>query len=147
VELIVTVGRSIDPTAFGPQPANVHVEQYIPQSLLFPHVDAVVCHGGFNTVLGALSFGLPLVLAPISADQPVHARRCAALGVGRVLDAQTMDVTEIRAATRSVLHEPSYRAAAQQTQREIVALPDIRAAAAIVERAGHTSQMANRRAP
>jgi MGT family glycosyltransferase len=133
VDLIVTVGRSIDHAAFGPLPPNVHVEQYIPNSLLLPTVDVVACHGGFNTVMGALMFGRPLVLAPISADQPVHARRCAALGVGRVINAETLDPAEIRAATRSVLDEPPYRAAAQEIQREIMALPDIKAAAGIVE--------------
>ena len=138
IDLIVTVGRSVDPAAFGPLPANVHVEQYVPQSLLLSSVDAVVCHAGFNTVMGALTLGRPLVLAPFSADQPVHARRCAALGVGRVVDAQVLDPAEIRAATRSVLEDPSYRAAALRMQREIAALPDIRAAANIVERAAIT---------
>jgi MGT family glycosyltransferase len=133
VDLIVTVGRSNDPAAFDPLPANVHVEQYIPNSLLFPIVDVIACHGGYNTVMGALKFGRPLVLAPISADQPVHARRCAELGVGRVIDAHGLEPAEIRAATRSVLDDPSYRAAAQEVQREIAALPDIKAAADIVE--------------
>jgi MGT family glycosyltransferase len=135
IDLIVTVGRSVDPAAFGSLPANVHVEQYVPQSLLFVSVDAVVCHGGFNTVMGALTLGRPLVLAPLSADQPVHARRCAALGVGRVVDGQALNPPETRAATRAVLEDPSYREAAQRIQREIAALPDIRAAADIAERA------------
>src|SRR5262249_34173416 len=108
VDVIVTVGRSVDPAAFAPLPKNVRVEQYIPNSLLLPRVDAVVSHGGFNTVMGALMFGRPLVLAPITADQPIHAQRCAALGVGRVIDTQPLDPTEIQAATRSVLDHSSY---------------------------------------
>jgi UDP:flavonoid glycosyltransferase YjiC (YdhE family) len=136
LDLIVTVGRSVDRSVFGPLPANVHVEQYVPQSLLLSSVDAVVCHGGFNTVMGALALGRPLVLAPFGADQPVHARRCAALGVGRVVDAQALDPAEIRTATRLVLDDPSYREAAQQIQRDIAASPDIRGTADIVERAG-----------
>jgi UDP:flavonoid glycosyltransferase YjiC (YdhE family) len=139
IDLIVTVGRSVDPTAYGRLPANVHVEQYIPQSLLLASVDAVVCHGGFNTVMGALTLGRPLVLAPFGADQPVHARRCAALGVGRVVDAQRLDSPEIRAATLAVLEDRSYREAAQRLQREIAALPDIGAAADIAERAAMTA--------
>jgi MGT family glycosyltransferase len=135
VDVIVTVGRSVDPASFGPLPENLHVEQYIPNSLLLPHVDAVVCHGGFNTVMGALAFGRPLVLAPITADQPIHARRCAALGAGRVINSEAMAPTEIRSATRAVLDDSSYREAAAQLQREIAALPDIHATAAIVERA------------
>jgi UDP:flavonoid glycosyltransferase YjiC (YdhE family) len=39
--LIVTVGRAVDPSSLGPHEpeANVHVEQYIPQTLLLPHCD------------------------------------------------------------------------------------------------------------
>jgi UDP:flavonoid glycosyltransferase YjiC (YdhE family) len=138
IDLIVTVGRSVDPAAFGSLPEEVHVERYIPQSLLLAHVDAVVCHAGYNTVMGALNLGLPLVLAPFSADQPIHAQRCVELGVGRRVHTQPVDPVEIRAATRAVLDQSSYREAAQGVQREIAALPDIRAAADIAESAVHS---------
>jgi UDP:flavonoid glycosyltransferase YjiC (YdhE family) len=49
IDLIVTVGRSVEPAAFGSLPTNVHLEQYVPHSLLLSSVDAVVCHAGFNT--------------------------------------------------------------------------------------------------
>jgi UDP:flavonoid glycosyltransferase YjiC (YdhE family) len=137
LDLIVTVGRSIDPARLEPLPANVHVEHYIPNSLLLPRVDAVVCHAGFNTVMGALALGRPLVLAPMSADQPVHAQRCAALGAGLVIDAQALDPEEIRTAIRAVLRNPSYRAAAEAVKHEIADLADISDTAAIVERAAH----------
>lgn len=139
IDAIVTVGRSVDPARFEPLPENIHVEQYIPNSLLLPRVDAVVCHGGFNTVMGALRFGRPLVLAPLGADQPIHAERCAALGAGCVIDTQALDPAEIRTAIRAVLDDSSYRGAAKQLQREIEALPDIHATAAIVERASETT--------
>lgn len=87
VNLVVTVGRELDPNEFGPQPANVHLERYIPQSLLLPHCDLVVSHGGSGTLIGALSHGLPSVMLPMGADQPLNAARCEALGLGRSLDA------------------------------------------------------------
>ena len=83
--LIVTTGRDRDPAEFGPQPAHVHIERYVPQSLLFPRCDLIVTHGGTGTVLTALDHGLPMVLIPIAADQPDNARRCEALGVAQVL--------------------------------------------------------------
>ncbi|MGI9147772.1 MAG: glycosyltransferase, partial [Chloroflexota bacterium] len=41
VNLIVTVGPNRDPTELGPRPSNVHVERYVPQSLLFSRCDLV----------------------------------------------------------------------------------------------------------
>jgi len=55
--------------------------------------------------------------------------------VGCVIDTQSLGPVEIRAVTRSVLDQSSYREAARQLQREIAALPDIGATATIVERA------------
>ena len=83
ITLIMTTGRDQDPAAFGPQPPNVHLERYVPQSLLFPRCDLVVTHGGSGTVMTALDHGLPMVIVPVSADQPDNARRCEQLGVAK----------------------------------------------------------------
>src|SRR5688500_7535798 len=86
INLILTVGRNINPTTFGPQPPNVHIERYIPQSLLLPHCDLVITHGGSGTVMDTLSHGLPMVVIPIAADQPPNAKSCARLGTARVTE-------------------------------------------------------------
>jgi len=82
INLILTVGRDNDPADFGPQPPNVHIARFIPQSALLPYCDLVVQQGGFSTITGALNAGLPMVILPIGADQPYNAACCAALGVG-----------------------------------------------------------------
>lgn len=132
--LIVTVGRDQDPAQFGPQPPNVHIERYIPQSLLLPRCDLVVCHGGWNTVLAALSEGLPLVLLPLGADQPQHAARCADLGVGRVVAPDRRTPGAIREAAREVLRAPHYRQRARRLRAEMETLPGPAWAVALLER-------------
>ncbi|MDQ3929271.1 MAG: glycosyltransferase [Chloroflexota bacterium] len=54
INVILTVGRNRDPQEFGKQPTNVHVERYIPNDLLMPYCDLVLCHGGSGTMLDAL---------------------------------------------------------------------------------------------
>ncbi|MCA1552991.1 MAG: glycosyltransferase [Chloroflexi bacterium] len=127
LNLIVTVGRNRDPSEFGAQPPNVHVERYIPQTMLLPHCDLVVCHGGSGTIMDALSLGLPLVLIPIAADQPENAQRCEQVGVAHVIEPYTRPdlALAIRDATRDVLTNPRYRRAARELQREIEALPPL----------------------
>ncbi len=134
ITLVVTVGRDQDPAQFGVQPPNVHIERYIPQSLLFPRCDLVVCHGGWNTVLAALSEGLPLVLLPVGADQPQNAARCAALGVGRVVEPEDRTSGKIGDAVRAVLATPTYRENAQRLRAEIASLPGPEHAVALLER-------------
>ena len=84
--VLVTVGRHADPAELGPLPANVHVERWVAQASVMPHAAAMVAHGGAGTTLAALAAGVPLVLLPLSADQPINARRVAELGAGLALD-------------------------------------------------------------
>lgn len=133
INLIVTVGRDGNPAALGPQPGNVRIERYVPQSLLFPHCDLVVCHGGWSTTLGALAHGLPLVLLPLGADQPWNAERCRRLGVGRVLGDGERSAAAIRAAVRDLLDDGRYRANAAKLRAEMAALPGPERAVALLE--------------
>ena len=49
---------------------------------LLGRCDAVVTHAGFGTMAAALAHGVPLVMLPISADQPMNASRAAEPGSG-----------------------------------------------------------------
>jgi UDP:flavonoid glycosyltransferase YjiC (YdhE family) len=123
INLVVTVGRGIDPTELGPQPANVHVEQFIPQAALLPHCDLVVSHAGSGSVIGALAYGLPSVLLPMGADQLHNAARCEALGVGRTLDVMPMTSNDVRDTAASLLADTDTRRRAEQLRDEARALP------------------------
>ena len=85
LNIVVTVGKQNDPEMLGRQPSNVHVHQYIPQELLLPYCAAVVTHGGAGSTLGALAFGLPLLVVPQGADQFYNADRVVAAGAAAQL--------------------------------------------------------------
>ena len=134
VNLIVTLGPGLDPTAFSAPLPNMVIEPYIPQSLLFPRCDLVITHGGFGTVMASLSHGLPLVIIPIAADMPDNARRCAELGVGRVIMPEDRTPAAIRYAIRAVLDNRDYRQNTERLQSEIKMLPGLPAAVSLLER-------------
>jgi len=126
VELGVAIGFDQDPSCLGPQPANVHVERWLPLPLLFPRCAAFVTHGGFNSTMEALSAGVPLVVIPMAGDQPYCAQRCAALGVGLAIRSGERLPGKIREATRQVLADPSYQQAALQIKAANATLPTAR---------------------
>jgi UDP:flavonoid glycosyltransferase YjiC (YdhE family) len=134
--IAVTVGRDLDPGVLGPQPGNVHVRRFIPQSLLLPHCDLVVSHAGSGSVIGALTHGLPMVLLPMGADQPLNAARAEALGVAQVLDALEAAPADIEHAAVAVLAEPGYRRNAGLIRNEIRALPGPERAVELIEQLG-----------
>jgi len=123
VNLIVTVGLDGDPESLGPLPTNARVERYVPQTLLLPRCAAVIFHGGSGTMVSALAHGLPLVVVPLSADQPENAARCAAAGAARVLLPGDLTPDVACAAVLDVLSDPAYRRSAERVRDEIAALP------------------------
>jgi len=134
VNLIVTVGRDIDPASFGPQPEHVHIERYIPLSLLLPHCDLVISQSGFSTVVTTLVHGLPMVLIPLGADPPLVARNTAALGVAIVLGLEERTPGAIRAAAHTARTDPACRRNAERVRDEMAALPGPEYAVALLER-------------
>jgi UDP:flavonoid glycosyltransferase YjiC (YdhE family) len=134
VNAVLTVGDQIDPREFGRQPERIRIERFAPQSAILPHCSAVLSHGGSGSVMGALAYGLPQALIPMGADQPHNAKRCAALGLGVVLDPVAATPGMVSNAIRSVLAEPAYRAAAERIRDDITALPPPACAVPLLER-------------
>ena len=96
---------------------NLLVRPRVPQLQLLPHLDAVVSHGGHNTVCETLAHGLPMVLAPIRDDQPIIADQVVQAGAGvRVRFGRALP-NDVRRAVRTVLDEPSFGEGARAIRR------------------------------
>jgi MGT family glycosyltransferase len=117
VRVLLTTGPNMAEHPLGPVPSNVVVEEFVPQAQVFRHARVVVTHGGSGTVLGALAAGLPLVVAPMFADQPHNARAAAATGAGvAVFDA---DVPRLRSGIERVLGDEEFSRAARIVATEM----------------------------
>ncbi len=84
---------------------NVLVRRHVPQLDLLPHVDAVVCHAGHNTVCESLWHGVPLVVAPIRDDQPIVAGQVVDAGAGVRVRFSRATSTHLADAVTTVLDE------------------------------------------
>ena len=125
LDVIVTVGDTIDPSSISVQRPNIRIEQYIPQSMVLPRVNAVVTHGGYNTMIAALTHGLPMLCLPLGADQPYNAFRLEAAGVAIRLDPLTASASQLRAAIDELLNDPQFTLNAQRLQTALAALPPV----------------------
>lgn len=113
---------------------HVLLQEYVPQLPLLPHLDAVVCHGGHNTVCEALAHGLPLVVAPVRDDQPIVAQQVAAAGAGIRVRFGRPRADEIHTALSAVLDDPDHRRAARRIQASFAAAGGAAAAADRLEK-------------
>jgi UDP:flavonoid glycosyltransferase YjiC (YdhE family) len=138
LDLVLTIGRNRRPEELGAPPANVRIERFVPLSLLLPHADLTICHGGFNTIFTAVAAGTPLLLIPIDSDQPAGARRCAELGLGTTLNVRRLSPDDVRRAVWSTLREPRYARAVSDFRKELEELPGAEDAASLLESLGGT---------
>jgi MGT family glycosyltransferase len=118
-------------------PANFIVRPRVPQVALLAHMDAVLCHAGHNTVCEALSFGLPLIVAPIRDDQPIVARQVIDAGAGLFMRYGKVTAAAARAGVQELLREPAYRNGALRLKESFQRLGGASQAASILERFLH----------
>jgi UDP:flavonoid glycosyltransferase YjiC (YdhE family) len=132
VHALVTTG-AVAPEELS-APPNVDLHRFLSHDEIMPSASLVVGHGGHSTTMRALAHGLPLLILPMHRvlDQPMIGKAVADAGAGRVLP-KTASVAEIRAAIRSLLEEPSYRAAAEAVGARIRASSGTRIGADQVE--------------
>jgi UDP:flavonoid glycosyltransferase YjiC (YdhE family) len=122
-EIVVTLGRDLDPAVFGPQPAHIHLERYLPLRALLPHCALVLFHGGSGTLVHVIAHGLPMVFSPFLGDQVRNAARCQELGASRTLDQEHLTPEHIREVVLDVLQTASYRQVAERLRDDFNALP------------------------
>ncbi|NEC92023.1 glycosyltransferase [Streptomyces sp. SID12501] len=131
--VIVDPAGVLGSTLGGEHDKGVLITPSVPQLPLLEQVDAVVCHGGHNTVCEALWHGVPLVVAPIRDDQPVVAGQVVAAGAGIRVRFGRVTAPKLGAAIDAVLHEPDYRLAASRIRTAFRAAGGAAAAATRLE--------------
>ncbi|GGW98343.1 oleandomycin glycosyltransferase [Streptomyces malachitofuscus] len=118
--VVVSTGHT-DPDALQPLPFHVIARRFVPQPEVLARAALFVTHGGMNSVNEAMHAGVPMLVVPQGADQPLVARRVVELGAG--LSVRTEDATSsaVRSLARRLLTEPRFREAAAElrvAQRE-----------------------------
>jgi zeaxanthin glucosyltransferase len=136
LQAVVSLGGGVlQPDDFDPLPDNAFVVHFAPQLDVIARSAIVVCHGGMNTVMEALSMGKPLIAIPIADDQPGVAARIRNVGAGLTLSARSFSASEFRGALERVLYDRRYRDSAERMKSVITKRPGVTVAADVIERA------------
>jgi sterol 3beta-glucosyltransferase len=79
----------------------------IPHDWLFPHMAAVIHHGGAGTTSAGLRAGVPSIIVPFYLDQPFWGYRVAQLGVGPMpIPQKALTAEKLVSAIRTALDTP-----------------------------------------
>jgi MGT family glycosyltransferase len=135
VQVVLSVGKNIDPENLGPIPSNTVVVRSAPQIELLKRAALCITHAGLNTTLESLANGVPMVAIPIGYDQLGTAARIAHHGTGELIEVDELTTDLLRDLIEKVLQDPSYRERAEYFQKVISKTRGLDVAADIIEQA------------
>jgi zeaxanthin glucosyltransferase len=135
---LVIAGRS--PESLGPLPENVIATAYAPQLELLKKASLTLTHGGLNTVLDSLTCGVPMILMPLTYEQPAIAARVARIGAGEILHLARGSPDGLRTEIMKITAVEAYRVNARGMAASIRTAGGVVRAADIIENAQEKSR-------
>lgn len=117
----VTIVAATNPDIFEQWPDNFIVNGFVPQAELMPKMDAVICHGGFNTVNDTFINGLPMLITPIAYDHFHTAKLIENAGCGIKIRYKRLRIEDMKKAVFELLENPVYRNASLRIKETFLA--------------------------
>ena len=109
--VVMSIGEKTQITDLGEIPKNFIVKNYVPQTEVLKYTKLFITHGGMNSTNEGLYYGVPLIVIPQSADQPIIAQQVTDIGAGIKLQMQSLTANQLREAVDHVLNHPSFHKA------------------------------------
>ena len=122
---------------------NMIGEEFLPQTSVLPHVDAVITHGGNNTVTECMWFGKPMLVLPIFWDQHDNAQRVHETGYGIRLPTYVLERDALVDAVQRLLTDGDMRGRVRAAGERLRERPGTEAAAGLIERVARTGEPAD----
>ncbi|ELR97084.1 glycosyltransferase [Gloeocapsa sp. PCC 73106] len=133
VQLVISHGGGLSDEQVTQLPGTPLVVSYAPQLELLKHAHLTITHGGLNTVLDALTWGVPLVALPLGFEQSTIAARIKWTKTGEVIAGKQLNSTNLKIAIEKVLNLGIYRENALKMKQIISQKPGVVTAAEAIE--------------
>jgi MGT family glycosyltransferase len=134
VHLLIAHGGMLGERQVARLTGSPMVHSYVPQRAILARSSLAITHCGFNTVLDALSYGVPMIGMPITFEQPATGARLQRVGAAHVLQ-RWRTPGRIGKAVETVLSNPAFRENAAKLSLEIQRSGGVGRAADIIEQA------------
>ncbi|WP_256437753.1 nucleotide disphospho-sugar-binding domain-containing protein [Candidatus Sarcina troglodytae] len=109
VTVIISIGKTLKKEQLGKIPNNFYVYNFVPQIEVLKRTDLFITHGGMNSTSEAMYFGVPLIVVPQVANQPIVEKRIEDLELGRVINKNNISSNIIRNYANEILNNDRYK--------------------------------------
>ncbi|QIC07425.1 glycosyl transferase [Brevibacillus sp. 7WMA2] len=114
-QFVLASGQGTDMSSLEDRiPHNFIIEPYVPQLEVLQQANAFITHAGMNSASEALYYNVPLVMIPLSSDQPLVAKQVEEFGAGITLDKSQLTPEALKSALLQVLNESAYKQHAER---------------------------------
>ena len=137
-QLVISAGASADQLTG--LPGSPIVVSYAPQWELLARAALCITHGGVNTVMESLLFGVPIIAVPITNDQPAVAARVRWTGAGEMMPLSHLLKGGLKPVLTKLWNTAGYREAAKRLQASIHDAGGVERGVAILQRALRTGK-------
>ncbi len=131
--LIIAHGGRLANAHIAALPGQTLAVDFVDQTALLPHVDAVISHGGLNTTMDSLAAGRPLIIVPFAFEQAAIGARLVRSGAGLVVAPGPRLAQRLIEPLTGLLGLPEYRVAAARLATEIAGAGGLARAVAIAD--------------
>jgi sterol 3beta-glucosyltransferase len=101
-------------------PDTIYTIDHAPHDWLFPHMAAVVHHGGSGTTAAGLRAGRPTLVCPFFGDQPFWGKRVYQLGAGpEPIPQKELAAPKLAQAIKKLTDDPAIQANARQIGEQL----------------------------
>lgn len=118
-QVVLAHGKRLDAATLGTVPSNFLLSSYVPQLEMLQRASVFITHGGMNSTMESLYYGVPMVVLPQMLEQEMTAHRVAELGLGIALDQENPTVEQLREAVARVQSDPAIARRVQSMQQKV----------------------------
>jgi MGT family glycosyltransferase len=116
-QVVLSIGKRVDASSLGKVPEHFLLTAYAPQLEILERAHLFITHGGTNSVVESLYFGVPMVLYPQQPEQLMNAQLVVELGLGMILENESMSVENLRAAVEKLTADSACYERAQEAKQ------------------------------
>ena len=114
MEVVMSVGQTVDLDALGTPPANFTVARRVDQLAILQQASCFITHGGMNSLQEAFHYGVPTLVVPQQLEQALNGRITRRQRAGLLLTPEQATPAALCAAVERLFREKRFRLAAQR---------------------------------
>lgn len=118
-QVVLSLGKNAGNIQVQNIPENFLIEDYVPQLEVLQRSRIFITHGGMNSTMEGLYFGIPLIVVPQTVEQERTAQQVEKLGLGLQLNKETLTAQVLQDAVKQVAEDETLPTRLLFMQQEI----------------------------